>query len=75
MDAEGGVWVALGGGGGVGRFSPGGELEQVLDVPADFVSSLCFGGQDGRELFVTTTGTLFRARVDVAGLPLAAARV
>jgi sugar lactone lactonase YvrE len=75
MDAEGGVWVALGASGGVGRFSPGGELEEVLDVPADFVSSLCFGGPDGRDLYVTTIGSLFRARVDVAGMAVAPAKV
>jgi sugar lactone lactonase YvrE len=78
VDAEGGVWVALGGGGAVGRFSPSGELEEVVDVPATFVSSLCFGGPDGRDLYVTTAdntddpsraGTLFRTRVDRAGLP------
>ena len=78
VDAEGGVWVALGSGGAVGRFSPGGELEEVVDVPATFVSSLCFGGADGRDLYVTTAdntrdpsrgGTLFRTRVERAGLP------
>jgi sugar lactone lactonase YvrE len=72
VDEEGGVWVATGGGHGVARFSPRGDLEDLLDVPAEFVSSVCF---DGRDLFVTTTGTLYRTRVDVAGLPLTAARV
>jgi sugar lactone lactonase YvrE len=78
VDVDGCVWVALGSGGGVGRFSAGGDLEEILDVPASFVSSLCFGGADGRDLFVTTAdntedaskgGTLFRTRVDRAGLP------
>jgi sugar lactone lactonase YvrE len=77
VDVEGSVWVALGSGGAVGRFSPGGELEDVLDVPAGFVSSLCFGGRDGRDLYVTTAdntedaskaGTLFTTRVERAGL-------
>ena len=84
VDVEGGVWVALGRGGGVGRFGPDGGLDDVLDVPAGFVSSLCFGGEDMRDLYVTTAdngehpdrrGTLFRARVEVAGLPVPAARV
>jgi gluconolactonase len=69
VDQEGGVWVATGSGGGIARFSPSGELEEVLEVPADFVSSLCFGGVDGRDLFVTTVGTLFRTQVERAGLP------
>jgi gluconolactonase len=84
VDVEGGVWVALGSGGGIGRFSPEGALDEVVDVPAGFVSSLCFGGEDGRDLYVTTAdntddpsraGTLFRTRVGVAGLPVAAATV
>jgi gluconolactonase len=82
VDAEGGVWVALGGGGGVGRYSTGGELESVHAVPAGFVTSLCFGGEDMRDLYVTTMdnsadperrGTLFKTRVDVPGLPVARA--
>lgn len=78
VDVEGAIWVALGSGGGVGRFSASGEPEEVLDVPAGFVSSLCFGGPDGRDLYITTAdntddpsraGTLFRTRVEPAGLP------
>ncbi len=69
VDREGGVWVATGSGGGIARFSASGELEDQVDVPADFVSSLCFGGADGRDVFVTTVGALLRPRVDRAGLP------
>jgi sugar lactone lactonase YvrE len=75
VDENGCVWVATGSGAGVARFSPNGDLEDVLDVPADFVSSVCFGGADGRDLFVTTTGTLFRTRVEVAGLSVCRAVV
>ena len=84
VDAEGGVWVALGSGGAIARYSPKGELEDTLDVPAGFVTSLCFGGVDRRDLYVTTMdnsedpskrGTLFRTRVDRAGLPVAPARI
>jgi gluconolactonase len=82
VDVEGGVWVALASGGGVGRYSPDGALDEILDVPAGFVTSLCFGGADGRDLFITTMdnsesaerrGTVFATRADVAGLarPLA----
>jgi sugar lactone lactonase YvrE len=84
VDVEGGVWVALGAGGGVGRFSRAGELVARHDVPSSFVSSLSFGGAGGRDLFVTTAdntanpsrgGTLWRGRADVAGRPVAAVRV
>jgi gluconolactonase len=78
VDVEGGVWVALASGGGIGRYSPDGALDEVLDVPAGFVTSLCFGGADGRDLYITTMdnsedperrGTVFATRAAVAGLP------
>jgi sugar lactone lactonase YvrE len=84
VDADGGVWVALGEGGGVARFTPAGQLHAIADVPARFVSSLCFGGDDGRDVAITTAdnlhtpetgGCVFMARSDVAGLPVAPAAV
>jgi xylono-1,5-lactonase len=71
VDEEGGVWVATGAGASVVRFAPDGVLERTLDVPASFVSSLCFGGGDMRDLYITTAdGKLLRTRSDVAGLRL-----
>jgi sugar lactone lactonase YvrE len=75
VDREGGVWVAAGAGREIIRFSPSGDLDYRLEVPADFVSSLCFGGEDARDLYITTVGTLFRARAEVGGLPVPLARV
>jgi L-arabinonolactonase len=84
LDAGGGVWVALGEGGGVARFHPGGELHERIDLPASFVSSISFGGDDGRDVLITTAdnevdpelgGTLLRARSAIAGLPVYPARV
>ncbi len=34
LDCEGGVWVALGEGGGIARFHPDGELDEVAVLPA-----------------------------------------
>src|SRR4051794_22755265 len=73
VDAEGGVWVALGSAGGVARFTEAGDLDQVVDVPAEFVSSIAFGGNDGRDVAITTIGALFTGRCEVAGLPVAPA--
>ena len=56
VDENGGLWVALGARGTVGRFRPDGTLEHEIEVPAGFVASLCFGGGDGRDLFITTAG-------------------
>lgn len=68
VDETGGVWVAMGKGGAIARFEPDGSLDRTFDVPADFVSSLCFGGDDMRDVYVTTVGTLCRGRADVPGL-------
>ena len=82
VDAEGGVWVALGDGGAVARWGSDGTLDGVIELPAGFVSSLCFGGADMREVLITTAdneirpelgGTLLRARSELAGLPVAPA--
>jgi sugar lactone lactonase YvrE len=78
VDEQGAVLVALGEAGGIGRFGPDGELDRVIDVPASFVSSLCFGGDDMRDIYVTAvadSGSLFRGRADVPGLPVAAATI
>jgi xylono-1,5-lactonase len=84
VDAQGGVWVAVYGGGCVMRFAPDGGLERRVEVPARNVTSLCFGGKDDRDLYVVTAdnteaeerkGTVFRARSEIAGVRVASARV
>ncbi len=79
LDAAGGVWVALGQGGGVARFLPDGRLDEIAELPAQFVSSLSFGGPDMRDVLLTTAdnpirpelgGMLLRARSGLTGLPM-----
>jgi D-xylonolactonase len=84
VDVEGCVWVAVYGAGAALRFRADGSLDRALEVPAEAVTSLCFGGADRRDLIVVTAdnredpsreGTVFRTRVDVPGLPAPAATV
>ena len=84
LDAQGLLWVASARGGCVARMTPDGEIDRVLDVPARTVTSLCFGGDEGRDLYVVTAdnteapergGTIFRIPVDVAGAPVHPARI
>jgi gluconolactonase len=83
VDEEGGVWVAIFGGGCVTRYAPDGSTDRSVPVPARAVTSLCFGGSDRRDLYVVTgdnqerslRGCVFRTRVDVPGLPAPLARV
>lgn len=72
VDDEGGVWVALYGGSCVRRYDAGGRLDAVLEVPAQNVTSCCFGGDDGRSLFVTTAapdGNVYVTEPGVSGPP------
>jgi sugar lactone lactonase YvrE len=72
VDDEGGVWVALYGGSCVRRYDEGGRLDAVLEVPAENVTSCCFGGDDGRSLFVTTAapdGNVYATQPGVSGPP------
>ena len=54
VDEDGGIWVALWGGGAVRRYGPDGELLTVVPLPVDRPTSCAFGGRDRSTLFVTT---------------------
>jgi sugar lactone lactonase YvrE len=82
VDADGGVWTALSDGGAVHRYTPDGELDAVIEVPARKVTACTFGGAAFDELFITTSreglrpgedplaGALFRAVPGVRGRPV-----
>jgi gluconolactonase len=82
--ADGSVWVADARGSRVAVFEPDGAHRMDVDVPLPMVTSLCFAGDDLKDLYVVTgseggprenCGSVFRTRTDIAGLPLAPARV
>jgi len=84
VDEAGAIWVAIYNGGCAARFTSTGKLDRKIDVPAKAVTSLCFGGPDRRDLYIVTAdntddperkGTIFRTRVDIAGLSAPLARV
>ena len=54
VDDEGGIWVALWGRARHPPLQPGRRARAGADVPADNVTACCFGGDDGRSLYVTT---------------------
>jgi sugar lactone lactonase YvrE len=82
VDADGGIWVALYGSGQVHRYSAAGVLDEVVQMPTPRVTACTFGGPRLDQLFITTSaegleqgedplaGSLFRADVGVAGLPV-----
>jgi sugar lactone lactonase YvrE len=55
VDADGGIWVALWGGGAVHRYTPEGKLDAVVEVAARQTTSCTFGSDNLGTLFITTS--------------------
>jgi xylono-1,5-lactonase len=79
---DGSIWVAQPHSGVIGRYTSDGALMESWSTPDPMVTSLCFGGPDDRQLFITTgatdaTGTaaVYVGESDVAGAPVPLARV
>lgn len=78
-DAEGGLWVAVHGGGAVVRFDERGGLDDVVTLPVRRPTACAFGGPDLDVLHVTTSaldsgadasaGALFAIQPRTRGLP------
>ncbi|MFA4965271.1 MAG: SMP-30/gluconolactonase/LRE family protein [Thermoleophilia bacterium] len=83
VDREGCLWIALWDGWQVRRYSPGGELDTVIELPVARPTCCALGGRDLRDLFITTAppdsesareaqplaGRVLRAHATVPGLP------
>lgn len=55
VDAQGGVWVCLFGGGAVRRYDADGRLDEHIPLPVPHPTCPAFGGEDLATLFITTT--------------------
>jgi len=82
LDREGGIWVAMWGGGHLRRYDPDGALTHTIPVPVTYPTSVAFGGPGLATLYVTTSrhhlpedatepeaGSLLALCPDVPGLP------
>lgn len=79
VDADGGIWIAHWGGGRVSRFTPKGELDRAVRLPASQITSCVFAGADLDRMFVTSAavdradealaGALFEIDPGTTGLP------
>jgi sugar lactone lactonase YvrE len=79
VDRDGGVWVALYGGGQVRRYDAEGTLSEVVELPVPKTTACTFGGPELATLFITTSrhqepladsqqGALFAVEVGVRGV-------
>jgi D-xylonolactonase len=81
-DSEGCIWSGLFAGWGIRRYAPDGKLLQTVEMPVANVTKVAFGGEDLRDVYVTTAwkdlddaarkaqplaGGLFHFRSDVPG--------
>jgi D-xylonolactonase len=81
LDSQGRLWSALWGGGSVVRLRGDGLVAEKIELPTGKVSSVTFGGDDYKDMYITTAGgnetpageimagALFRVRMDVSGVP------
>jgi sugar lactone lactonase YvrE len=60
VDEDGCLWIAFWGGGAVRRYTPKGELDRTIEVPASLVTSCTFGGRDRAELYITTASAALK---------------
>jgi sugar lactone lactonase YvrE len=56
VDCQGGIWIACFSSGAIIRVLPDGKLDRREELPVKNVTSLCFGGADRRDVYVTTGG-------------------
>ena len=54
VDEEGYLWVAMWDGWAVRRFAPDGVLDRIIRLPVSHVTSVCFGGPDLSDLYITS---------------------
>jgi sugar lactone lactonase YvrE len=86
VDADGDLWVAIYGAGQVHRYSPDGELREVVAVPAVQTTCCGFAGPGLSRLYITTAtenwsddqrmaepaaGLVYCCKTDTSGLPAA----
>jgi sugar lactone lactonase YvrE len=65
-DTDGGVWVALFGGGAIRRYDRHGAMSAQIPLPVTHPTSIAFGGPERSTLFITTS----RHRLDAAARAL-----
>ena len=80
VDSAGYLWNCRWGGQCIVRIAPDGQIDTIIEMPVRNITTLTFGGDDLKTMYVTSAGiehlpgerlagSLWRMRCDVAGLP------
>lgn len=64
FDTTGGLWTALVHAGALVRFGPNGQVTHRIDLPVKHPTSLCFGGANLQDIFVTSIRDSGRLKAD-----------
>ena len=87
VDSMGYIWSARWDGSSIVRYTPEGKLDRRIPSPAKKITSLVFGGEDLREIYITSAGgenkpaegaaagALFRLRQEISGRPEFCSRI
>jgi sugar lactone lactonase YvrE len=67
IDNEGFIWVALWFGSAIMRFDPEGKLERKIKLPFTQPTSLCFGGKEMNEIFITSGAMKWKSKLAPVG--------
>ena len=79
MDTDGCLWNCRWGGSCVVRYTPSGQVDQVIEMPVENITNCVFGGKDLKTLFITSAnnpgknqheldGSLFSINLNYQGL-------
>ena len=66
VDAQGFFWTVLTRAARLARYAPDGRLERLIDLPASYPTSLCFGGPGLAHMYLTTISRSARLEGDKA---------
>lgn len=79
---DGSIWVAHAQASFIRRYTTEGKTIETVPVPSGLVTSLCFGGDEGRQVFITTgandpaqAAVIYTFEADIAGVEVPPARV
>ena len=79
IDTDGCIWNCRWGGSCIVRFTPNGQVDQIIEMPVENITNCIFGGQDMKTLFITTAsnegknkneldGSLFSINLNYQGI-------
>ena len=67
IDTDGCIWNCRWGGSCVVRFTPNGEVDQIIEMPVQNITNCIFGGKDMKTLFITTASNEGKNKNDLDG--------